>query len=204
MSESPETPVPPRRPVIVPPAPPQKVRTAAGVPAVPAAPRVLSAGNGPRPVPGSIMRSLLSTRAWAVVCALGMLLAGVLLTIRAKTTWSQLDILEKLPLEEFGTLERLLNRGDAVVHFAIAVAFLYAVPRLFRYSGAIGRLREGRRMTELENALRHQRAVWTVFGAAGVLWILSFIGQVYFLVVTIQELQTISEDSDTYQIETAE
>jgi hypothetical protein len=204
MSESPETPAPPRRPVIVPPAPPSGTKPAAGIRAARGAPRVLSAGNVPRPVPGSIMRSLLSTRAWAVVCALGMLLAGVFLTIRARTTWSQLDVFERLPLEEFGTLERLLNRGDAVVQFAIAVACLYAVPRLFRYAGAIGRLREGRRMAELENALRHQRAVWTVFGAAGVLWILSFIGQIYFLVVTIQDLQQISEDSDTYQLEIAE
>jgi len=195
MSDSPESPAAPRRPVIVPRAP-QPGSAPAQNPAAAPAPRVLSSVRGPRPVPGSIMRSLLSTRVWAVIGALGMLLSGVLLTIRAKANWDQLEVLENLPLMEFSTLERLLNRGDAIVLFAMAIACLYAAPRLFRYAGAIGRLREARRMAELENALRHQRAVWTAFGVAGALWLLSCIGQIYYLVVSVQQLQEL-EDART-------
>ena len=148
------------------------------------------------------MRCLLSTRAWTFLCAFGLIPIGVVQIISANKAWSEISDMERHTPEDLSTAERLLGRADAVVHFALAAACLYAVPRLFRYASAIARLREARRMAELENALRHQRAVWRVFGAAGVLWLISFIGGMVYLISSLRELAELrNATGDAYEIE---
>ena len=75
----------------------------------------------------------------------------------------------------------------------MAAACLLVVPRLFRYAAAITRLRAASRMAELENALRHQRAVWLALGADGALWLLSFAVQVLAVLAFQGEMQEVEE-----------
>ena len=171
----------PRRPVYVP-------------------PRILTKPGAPPPVPGSIMRSLLSTRGWAILCAIGLLLIGVLQLFQAQKAWRELSHTSRLAQGTMSNLERLLAWTDVIVTYALAGACLFAVPRLFRYSSAIARLHAARRMVELENALRHQRAVWFAFGIAGVLWLISCVGQLAYLVSSVSDLQEMQQFEQEQEI----
>jgi hypothetical protein len=83
----------------------------------------------------------------------------------------------------------LLARGEMVVSFAFAAGCLFAAVKLFRYSGAIVRLRQASRMHELERALRHQRTVWMVLGTVGAMWLLLFTSQLVYLFTVVNETE---------------
>lgn len=157
--------------------------------------RIVKPEGGPPPVPSSIVRVLLRTRAWAILGGLGLLILGALFMFRAKTEWSQITNLEKFAPELLSSRELLLHRASSLVTFALAAACILSAPRLFRYARYVSQLHLSARMTELENALRHQRTVWQMLGAAGALWLLFFAINLLFTLKGVAEARAWREEA---------
>lgn len=154
-----------------------------------------SASMASRPAPGSIVRMLIATRGWTLLCAFGLLIFGVLSALHANKQWDFARLMDR----NVRSLEKSLVYLDIVFAAAFAAGCFYVVPRLFRYAGAISRLRLAGRMHELENALRHQRAVWIVFGSLAALWMVLFTFQMLSAVMLFKEQS--GEPGDTYELE---
>jgi|GEM_PF-4602936 len=175
----------PRPPVFKPPAGAGK--SGSGV-------RVMAAPGASPPAPGSIVRVLIATRGWTVFCAFGVSIAGIGAALYARSQWRTARLVERLSVEEYSTMDRALLYLNIVFAAAFAAGCFYVVPRLFRYAGAITRLRLASRMHELESALRHQRAVWVVFGSLAALWLVLFVFQMASVLIDLTE-QDESADS---------
>ena len=159
--------------------------------------RVIPAPGASPPAPGSIVRMLIATRGWTLVCAFGLLIVGVLSALHANKQWRFARLMDRNAWADFGSLEKGLVWLDIGFSAAFAAGCFYVVPRLLRYAGAISRLRLASRMHELENALRHQRAVWIVLGSLAALWFVLFTFQIVSTVMAFSAQS--EEDADTYE-----
>ncbi len=198
MNEDP-SPVPdtPRKPLIVPPQPrraPAQPFTAA--PVAVRAPRLMATPGASPPAPGAVVRSLLATKGWALICAWVFMLFGILTVVRSTSEWRKLSMSLKTGIIEPGTAGALILRLELIFSFALAAGCLYVAPRLFRYAGAITRLRAANRMHELEKALRHQQAVWFVLGTIGALWLTLFAFQIVNVVMLSSGTEEETMDAD--------